>query len=129
MNISQAAQMSGLTSKALRYYESIELLTPGRASNGYREYSRQHVAILQFIHRARASGFSIEDVRELLQLYSNPSRRSHDAKLLVQEKLQQIEQQLTSLQEMQKSLRKLSDSCAGDDSPECGILDQLANGD
>ncbi|QIL88852.1 MerR family transcriptional regulator [Microbulbifer harenosus] len=127
MNISQAAQRAGLSSKALRYYETINLLQPARGPNGYREYSRDDVETLQFIQRARACGFAVEEVRQLLALHRDPARQSHDAKQLVEEKLQQIEQQLQTLKIMKKTLRGLADSCAGDDSPECAILSQLAN--
>ncbi|MFV8781804.1 MerR family DNA-binding protein [Microbulbifer sp. SA54] len=128
MNISDAARRAGLSTKALRYYESVNLLIPGRGPNGYREYSLADLETLQFIQRARASGFAVEEVRDLLNLYRNPSRRSHDAKLLVQEKLAQIEVQLQSLQQMRDSLRSLEASCAGGDSPDCAILHQLASG-
>lgn len=128
MNISQAAKRAGLSPKALRYYESIGLLTPQRGPNGYREFTATEVETLQFIQRARSSGFSVEEVRELLDLYRDPHRRSHDAKVLVEEKLQQIEKQLANLKLMRSSLRALADACAGDDSPNCAILDQLASG-
>ena len=127
MNISQAAQKSGLTAKALRYYESVELLTPGRAGNGYRDYSARDIETLRFIHRARSTGFSVDEVREFLALHGNPSRRSHDAKQLVLQKLQHVEEQLRSLREMRNSLRELVQQCAGDESPECAILDNLAD--
>lgn len=126
MNISRAAQESGLTAKALRYYESIGLLVPGRCANGYRDYSERELETLGFIQRARATGFSIEEVRDLLELHRNPSRRSHDAKQLVRGKLRRVEEQLKTLREMHSSLRALAQSCAGDESPECGILDNLA---
>lgn len=129
MNISQAAKRSGLTPKALRYYESVALITPGRGPNGYREYTAADVETLRFIQRARSSGFSVEEVGELLSLYRNPARRSHDARQLVQERLLQLEEQLRNLQEMRRNLRALAGACAGDDSPECAILDQLAGGD
>ncbi|WP_295797718.1 MerR family transcriptional regulator [uncultured Microbulbifer sp.] len=129
MNISQAAKQAGLTSKALRYYESVSLVIPGRNPNGYREYSPAEVETLRFIQRARSSGFSVEEVGELLQLYRNPARRSHDAKLLVREKIEQVEEQLRNLKEMRSNLRALADACAGDDSPHCAILDQLAGGE
>ncbi|MBB3060257.1 MerR family transcriptional regulator [Microbulbifer rhizosphaerae] len=129
MNISQAARKSGLTAKALRYYESIDLLAPGRSENGYRDYSERDLETLRFIQRARAVGFAIGEVRDLLELHRNPARRSHDAKLLVREKLQHVEEQLRNLREMRATLRVLADSCAGDESPECAILDNLAGGD
>lgn len=128
MNISQAAEFSGLTVKALRYYESIQLVSPCRGENGYRDYSARDLETLRFIQRARAGGFAIDEVRDLLELHRNPARRSHDAKLLVLEKLQCIEQQLKSLREMRATLRSLAEQCAGDESPECAILDRLAGG-
>ena len=129
MNISQAAEQSGLTPKALRYYESVALIAPRRGPNGYREYTAADVETLRFIQRARSSGFSVEEVGDLLGLYRNPARRSHDAWQLVQEKIQQVEEQLRNLQEMRRNLRALAGACAGDDSPQCAILDQLAGGD
>lgn len=129
MNISQAARQSGLTPKALRYYESIDLLRPQRSANGYRDYSERDLETLRFIQRARAVGFSVEEVRDLLGLYHNPSRRSHDAKLLVLDKLEHIETQLRNLREMRATLKELASRCAGDESPECAILDQLAGGE
>ncbi|WP_308366872.1 MULTISPECIES: Cu(I)-responsive transcriptional regulator [unclassified Microbulbifer] len=129
MNISQAARKSGLTAKALRYYESIDLLAPGRSENGYRDYSERDLETLRFIHRAREVGFAIDEVRDLLELHRNPARRSHDAKLLVREKLQRVEEQLRNLREIRVTLRALADSCAGDESPDCAILDNLAGGD
>jgi len=128
VNISQAARRAGLSSKALRYYESVGLLVPGRGPNGYRQYGSADVETLQFIQRARTCGFSVDEVRELLTLHRNPARRSHDAKLLVEEKLQQVEAQLQALQAMRENLKSLAVSCAGDDSPECAILNQLASG-
>jgi len=128
MNISQAARRSGLTAKALRYYESIELLSPGRSENGYRDYSERDLETLRFIQRARAVGFAIDEVRDLLELHHNPARRSHDAKRLVREKLAHVEEQLRNLREMRAALRSLADSCAGNESPECAILDNLSGG-
>ncbi|WP_346836866.1 MerR family DNA-binding protein [Microbulbifer sp. SAOS-129_SWC] len=126
MNISLAARESGLTAKALRYYESLDLVVPGRCANGYRDYAERDLEALRFIQRARATGFAVEEVRELLDLYRDPARRSRDAKQLVEEKLQHIEAQLNTLEQMRDSLRTLSSHCAGDDSPQCAILDGLS---
>lgn len=128
MNISQAARQSGLTAKALRYYESIGLLSPDRSENGYRAYGGRDLETLRFIQRARAVGFAVDEVRCLLGLHRDPARRSHDAKLLVQEKLTRIEDQLRNLCELRANLRGLADSCAGNESPKCAILDSLSGG-
>ena len=56
MNISRAAEFSGLPAKTIRYYEDIGLVTPARAANGYRDYSRENLETLRFVARARDLG-------------------------------------------------------------------------
>jgi len=126
VNISQAACNSGLSSKALRHYEAIGLVVPARGPNGYREYTVSDLETLCFIQRARINGFSIGEVRALLELRNNPHRRSREAKQLVSEKLSQLEEQLRHLLEMRTTLLAFEESCAGNDSPQCAILDQLS---
>ncbi|WP_444889753.1 MerR family transcriptional regulator [Microbulbifer sp. DLAB2-AA] len=126
MNISQAAKHSGLSSKALRHYESIGLVSPARKANGYRHYTEDNLETLRFIQRARACGFSIEEVRTLLGLKGNPERHSRETKQLVHEKLSMLETQLRDMLAMRETLHSFVDSCAGDDSPDCAILQQLS---
>ena len=71
MNIGDAADRSGLPAKTIRYYEDIGLLRPGRAGNGYRDYSAREVHQLRFLQRSRSLGFSIEECRQLLSLYDD----------------------------------------------------------
>ncbi|BBL99992.1 MerR family DNA-binding protein [Microbulbifer sp. GL-2] len=126
MNISQAAHNSGLSSKALRHYEAIGLVVPARGPNGYRKYTMGDVETLRFIQRARVNGFSIGEIRALLELRDNPGRRSRETKQLVSEKLSQLEEKLRQLLEMRTTLQAFEESCAGNDSPQCAILDQLS---
>ncbi|WP_444931791.1 MerR family transcriptional regulator [Microbulbifer sp. SSSA002] len=126
MNISQAAAHSGLSAKALRHYESIGLLVPGRSANGYRDYTSADIETLCFVRRARACGFATEEVRALLGLRDNPARHSRETKALVNHKLAQIEEQLQTLLGMRATLRTFADSCAGNESPDCAILQKLS---
>ncbi|MFI2810584.1 MULTISPECIES: MerR family DNA-binding protein [Microbulbifer] len=126
MNISAAAQVSGLTTKALRYYESSGLVVPGRCANGYRDYSDADLEALHFIRRARNAGFSVDEVSDLLALHRNPRRRSREARAMVEGKLGQLERQIEQLRDMRATLRELARDCPGDDSPECSILAGLA---
>jgi len=129
MNISQAAKTSGLSAKAIRYYERIGLIPePTRGANGYREYSTRDLEALSFIQRARSTGFSVEESRQLLSLYENTDRHSAEVKALVEEKLQQVESQLQALLSMRDTLQALVGACPGDEQPRCSIIDTLAEG-
>ena len=69
MKISQAAEASGCHLETIRYYERIGLLPqPGRTGSGYRVYEPADIERLRFITRGRDLGFSLEEIRSLLQL-------------------------------------------------------------
>ena len=127
MKISEIAKQTGLSAKTIRYYERIGLVdSPPRQDNGYREYAAAHVQQLGFLRHARQFGFSIEECRELLNLWANPNRRSAEVCSLVTDKVRDIEKHIRELRNMKKVLTELLAKCPGDDNPECAIIDQLA---
>ena len=126
MNIGTAAERSGLPAKTIRYYEDIGLLSPDRAENGYRDYSANDVHRLKFLQRSRSLGFSVEECRQLLSLYSDSSRESAEVKALAGTKLEQIDRKIAELRELRVTLRRLVDACHGDHRPDCPILEGLA---
>jgi len=126
MNIGDAAVKSGLPAKTIRYYEEIGLVAPDRSHNGYRHFSGPDLHKLAFVQRARSLGFSIEECRALLSLYDDRDRASADVKELAKSHLKQIEEKISGLQAMQKTLSELVHKCHGDDRPDCPILDGLA---
>lgn len=129
MNIGRASELSGLPTKTIRYYEDIDLLHPGRAANGYRDYGDEDVHRLAFIGRARGLGFTIDECRLLLSLYDDKSRASADVKALATEKMAEIDRKLAEMQGLRATLKTLVDHCAGDNRPDCPILNDLAKGD
>ena len=128
MNIKNAADISQLPVKTIRYYEDIGLVVPPRAGNGYRRYDQRNLHKLTFVGRARSLGFTIEDCRTLLSLYEDQSRASADVKRVAGEHLGRIEEKIDELQMMRRVLTDLFKSCHGDDRPDCPILDNLASG-
>ncbi len=127
MKIGDVAVRSGLSAKTIRYYESIGLLQPAkRGDNGYRDYSDRDLDQLSFLQRARTTGFSLEECRQLLALYQDDHRRSRHVKSLVQEKINQLDAQLGELQAMRDTLVTLADRCAGDEGPQCAIIEELS---
>lgn len=126
MNIGQAADRCKLPAKTIRYYEQIGLVRPSRADNGYRDYSADDVHRLAFIGQARGLGFNIQECRQLLSLYYDKSRASADVKALATDKIAEIDCRLAEMRSLRKTLKTLVENCAGDDRPDCSILDDLA---
>lgn len=125
MNIGEVSRRSGLSDKTIRYYESIDLVRPQRNDNGYRIFREADLEKLIFLGRSRSLGFSIEDCRTLLLLKDDDSRSSKEVKQIALKHLNQIEKKIASLQEMQRTLSPLVDSCAGDHRHECPIINSL----
>ena len=125
MNIGEIATRSGLPAKTIRYYEEIGLIRPLRDTNGYRAFRQQDLHKLTFLGRARALGFSIEDCRNLLALYEDQNRSSADVKSIARDHLTKIEQKIADLVDMQSTLTHLIGACAGDNRPDCPILNSL----
>lgn len=126
MNIGKLATLTGLSSKAIRFYESEGIIaSPQRQANGYRDYPQSAVAELRFLRQARQFGFSLDECRQLMELWHDPKRRSVEVHQLVTERQQQVEQQIVELQAMHTLLTEMLNRCAADESPKCAIIDSL----
>jgi len=127
MNIGTVAERAGVTSKTIRYYESIGLIGPARRSDsGYRVYGEHDVQTLRFVHRARSLGFSVNEVADLLTLWRDRNRASADVKALARRHLDDIDRKIVELRGMRDTLVDLMARCHGDERPACPILDDLA---
>jgi MerR family copper efflux transcriptional regulator len=129
MNIGEAAKASGVSSKMIRHYEAIGLIGAARRTDaGYRLYGQRDVQVLQFIHRARALGFSLEQIRDLLALWQDKARASADVRTLARSHIAELEQKIAEMEAMKRTLAALVASCHGDTRADCPILDDLAAG-
>ena len=127
MNIGEAAQASQVSAKMIRHYESIGLIGPARRTEaGYRVYGPQEVQVLQFIHRARALGFSLEQIRGLLALWQDKSRASADVRALARGHIEELNRKIGEMEAMRRTLETRAASCHGDARSDCPILDDLA---
>ena len=125
-NISAAARLADLPIKTVRYYSEIGLVSaPFRTRAGYRAYDSATIRKLVFVRRAREFGFSINECRELLDLYGNQQRSSADVKRMAMKRLTEIAKKQRELQSLHDELRLLADACKGDDRPDCPIIEGL----
>lgn len=126
MNIGTVAAKSGVSTKTIRYYESIGLIPPApRSENGYRHYSDRDVQTLQFVQRARGLGFSVEDVSSLLELWQNQRRTDVQVRALARRHITRMEDKIRELESIVKVLDDLVDRCERGDRPQCPILEEI----
>ena len=127
MNIGDAARASGVNQKMIRYYESIGLIGGvARSANGYRTYAESDIHTLAFVRRARRLGFSIEQIQALMTLWRDKNRSSAEVKAIARGHIDELQAKIEELAEMRRTLEHLVSSCAGDDRPDCPILDGLS---
>ena len=114
LTIGKLAAAAGVGVDTVRFYERAGLLKKAaRTPSGYRKYAPVDAARLRFVRRAKALGFSLEEVAELLRLNDGGGRRA-SVRALATQRLAQIEQRLAELERMRKTLRHLLHECHGD---------------
>ena len=129
MNIGQASKASGVSTKMIRYYDEIGLVqASARTDANYREYGERELNELRFIRRARALGFAVPVIAQLLSLWRDRARPSRDVKVIAERHLADLDARIAEMQAMAETLRHLSHCCAGDDRPDCPILADLTDG-
>ncbi len=128
MNIGAAAKASRVSAKMIRHYESVGLFPEAtRTESGYRQYTDKEIGALRFIRHSRDLGFSVEQIRELLGLWRNRRRPSRQVKALAEAHLRELDEKLRELHAMKGALEHLVGCCAGDDRPDCPIIEGLAD--
>ena len=125
--IGQAAERAGVSARMVRHYEGLGLLAGvARTDSGYRQYTEADVHSLRFIRRARALGFSMDEIAQLLGLWQDKARASSQVKQIAQKHIDNLAERIAAMQAMQRSLQTLVGCCHGDERPDCPILDDLA---
>jgi Cu(I)-responsive transcriptional regulator len=125
-SIGKAAELSGVTPKMIRHYESLQLIPKAeRTAGDYRVYTQADIHTLRFIRRARTLGFSVEEISTLLSLWRNQRRTSDQVKRLALKHIAELDAKIAELHSMRTALANLARTCHGDSRPECPILDDL----
>ncbi len=110
----------------IRYYEVTGLIRPAeRSSANYRDYSENDVHELKFIRRARDLGFSVAEIGELLDLWRDRNRQSGEVKQFASEHVDRLREKIDQLEATAQTLNALAVQCAGDNRPDCPIIDSL----
>ena len=127
LTIGQLAKKAQVNVETVRYYERRGLIPkPPRRNSGYRQYSQDIVARIEFIKRAKELGFSLKEILELLYLRVNPNTTCVDVKKRAEAKIVDAEEKIRALQSIKKALTKLVALCSGKGpTGECPIMEVL----
>jgi MerR family mercuric resistance operon transcriptional regulator len=128
--IGALSQQCGCNIETIRYYERIGLIPRAERRGRYRYYATEDADRLRFIKRARALGFAIEEIRDLLRLAKSASNSGTDAcadaKAIAQSNLQIVKARLADLRRMESVLNDAIGACDQDSFRGCPILATLS---
>ncbi|MEL7832854.1 MerR family transcriptional regulator [Fodinibius sp. Rm-B-1B1-1] len=125
--IGEVAHRAGVNKETVRYYEERELIPkPDRRRSGYRIFTQRHIDQIRFIKRAQQLGFTLSEIKELLELRLDEDTTCSEIKQEAQEKYQDVKEKIEDLQHIKEILIELIDSCAGEGPKgDCPILGAL----
>ncbi len=128
MQIGQLARQAGVPIDTVRYYERNGLLpTPSRRESGYRDYEVRDVSQLRFVRRAKALGFTLNEVRELLALSRRRGEDMAGFRAVATAKLADLDRKLAELGRVRQGLQSLLGECPGHGAlGDCPILAALS---
>ena len=129
MQIGQLAESAGLTTKTIRYYESIGLLDPPkRTAGGYRSYGPEVLERLDFIRQSKASGLTLNEIRSILEIKDAGGRSCDHTRSLLAEHLEALDAKIDELLAARAELQRLSqraehlDPAACTDANRCQVI-------
>ena len=125
--IGELAHEAGIPTSTLRYYERSGLLQPAeRTETNYRLYGPQEIERLRFIRAAQATGFTLSDIKSLLDYRDGLTVACRDIRLLIENRLAMVEERAREYRHIQKVLRSFLKECleAEQDEP-CHVIKKL----
>lgn len=111
LTIGKLAELAGVGVETVRFYQRKELLREPKLTTGFRTYSEEDAQRIVFIKKAQELGFTLIEVKELLELNTKPRMTCGTVKTKTTAKIKEIEEKISDLQRMKSSLEKLANAC------------------
>jgi DNA-binding transcriptional MerR regulator len=111
-SISDLAEEFKLTTRTIRYYEELDLLTPSRDDGGRRVYSRKEYARLKLILRGKRFGFSLDEIKEMIHLFDRDRSGRAQLERTIEygnQRIEEVSGRIRELENMKHDLEKLRD--------------------
>ena len=126
LSIGELARRTGVHIETIRYFEKAGLLeTPGRTPGGHRVYAERHERTLRFIKRARALGFTPDEVRTILSLGGPGNACCDEVCEIAVHHLGKVRSKIADLSKIEQLLASTVERCSGGHGPECAVIDML----
>ncbi|MEP0940960.1 MAG: helix-turn-helix domain-containing protein [Rhizobiaceae bacterium] len=126
-SIGQLSERTGVKIPTIRYYEQMGLIdVPERSEGNQRRYTADGLNRLSFIRHSRDLGFSIEDIKGLLELSQHPEKPCHDAHGIAVQHLKNVQDRIAKLRRLEGELKRVS-KCDADSVAECAVIEALAD--
>ena len=120
MRIGEVAEQAAVTTKTIRYYESIGILpTPDRMPSGYRAYDSTTVERLRFIRDAQATGLTLIEITSILELKGRGERSCGHTRSLVHRQIDEIDVRIHRLEHARRELHELMERADRTDPADC----------
>jgi len=124
--IGEMSRLSGVNIETIRYYERIRVMPkPDRTAGGNRQYNQEQLKRLSFIKRSRGLGFSISEIRALLEMADRQDFTCGEVHRMTVQHLGSVREKISALRRLEKALGDMAAECSRGDVPECPILDTL----
>ena len=125
--IGQLARETHVNVETVRFYERQGLIQqPPRRESGYRQYTENEASRIKFIRRAKDLGFTLKEIKELLSLKTDSENSCDQVRRSAEEKINEIDEKISSLREIRTALVSLSQSCETRmDNQDCPIIEAL----
>lgn len=125
--IGEVATRADVNKETVRYYEKRKLIPkPDRRRSGYRIFTQRHIDQIKFIKRAQELGFTLSEIKELLELRIDKDTNCSEIRAEAEEKYQDVVEKLKDLQRIKETLVDLIDSCKRNEAEaDCPILSAL----
>lgn len=128
LTIGELGRQTGCKVQTIRYYEQIGLMPePMRTSGNQRRYSPGHAERLAFIRHSRELGFSLDAIRQLLEISDDPERSCDTVDTIARDQLRDVDRRIKSLNAMKSELQRMIRQCRGDKIADCRIIEVLSD--
>ena len=128
LTIGALSKRTGVNIETIRFYERVGILPKApRTAGGHRIYNRDHLMRLGFVRRSRELGFSLDEVRGLLQLVDGGSYTCAEIKAITLDHLADIRRKIADLGRLEQTLAEVAGKCRGGKVPDCPVIEALFN--